>query len=206
MAHLHSNAEHQVTASELYRHRRALRILVVVLIPLGIWTLVGLIALWPGNVSDHVNADAAGYSVPGVTGVTLQPAVVATLAAHPNVLGMKNSSGDATLAAAYRRAAGNAPFVILAGSAYAAAGFLLTGLADGVILAAANVAPEAAGALVAAVPPHPVSSPTVASGASLAEVADSRPVVRTTVSSSRTVIAGSSWAGSSSLARHRWPR
>ena len=82
MAHSHSNAaavgrgsaplaheggEHQVTAAELQRHRRALRILIVVLIPLGIWTLVGLVALWPGNVSDHVNADAAGYSVAGVT-------------------------------------------------------------------------------------------------------------------------------------------
>ena len=86
MAHSHSNAarggrgaagpghlaaqdgsEHQVTAAELYRHRRALRILIVVLIPLGIWTLVGLIALWPGDVADHVNADAAGYSVAGVT-------------------------------------------------------------------------------------------------------------------------------------------
>ena len=43
MAHTHSNADHQVTAAELYRHRRALRILVVVLIPLGIWTLVGQI-------------------------------------------------------------------------------------------------------------------------------------------------------------------
>ena len=67
MSHTHSNAEHQVTAAELYRHRRALRILIVVLIPLAIWTLVGLIALWPGNVSEHVNADAAGYSVAGVT-------------------------------------------------------------------------------------------------------------------------------------------
>ena len=85
MAHSHSNAvraggssghgqggtheagEHQVTGAELYRHRRALRILIVILIPLGVWTLVGLIALWPGNVADHVNADAAGYSVPGVT-------------------------------------------------------------------------------------------------------------------------------------------
>ena len=64
---LHEAAEHQVTGAELYRHRRALRILVVVLIPLGVWTLVGLLALWPGDVSDHVNADAAGYSVPGVT-------------------------------------------------------------------------------------------------------------------------------------------
>ncbi|GAA3566520.1 hypothetical protein GCM10022197_23080 [Microlunatus spumicola] len=63
----HDGSEHQVTAAELYRHRRALRILIVVLIPLGIWTLVGLIALWPGDVADHVNADAAGYSVAGVT-------------------------------------------------------------------------------------------------------------------------------------------
>jgi len=80
VAHSHSNAGrggagpvsheadgHQVTAAELYRHRRALRILVVVLIPLGVWTLVGLLALWPGDVSDHVNADAAGYSVAGVS-------------------------------------------------------------------------------------------------------------------------------------------
>ena len=35
---------------ELRRHRRALRILVVVLIPLAIWTVAGLIALWPGNI------------------------------------------------------------------------------------------------------------------------------------------------------------
>ena len=75
MVHSHLNAAGggpsvggaPATAAELYRHRRALRILVVVLIPLGVWTLVGLIALWPGDVSSHVNADAAGYSVPGVT-------------------------------------------------------------------------------------------------------------------------------------------
>ena len=39
----------------------------MVLIPLGIWTLAGLIVLWPGDVSKHVNADAAGYSVAGVS-------------------------------------------------------------------------------------------------------------------------------------------
>jgi len=50
-----------------YRHRRALRILVVVLIPLGIWTVAGLIALWPGNISSHVNREVVNYSVPGVT-------------------------------------------------------------------------------------------------------------------------------------------
>jgi uncharacterized membrane protein len=56
-----------VDADELRRHRRALRMLVVVLIPLAVWTLVGLIALWPGDISDSVNSDVAGYSVPGVS-------------------------------------------------------------------------------------------------------------------------------------------
>jgi uncharacterized membrane protein len=56
-----------VNPDELRRHQRALRILVVVLIPLAIWTVVGLIAFWPGDMSHHVNSDVAGYSVPGVT-------------------------------------------------------------------------------------------------------------------------------------------
>ncbi|MDN5763931.1 MAG: YibE/F family protein, partial [Microlunatus sp.] len=49
------------------RQRRALRILIVVLIPLGIWTVAGLIALWPKDVAAHINADVAGYSIAGVT-------------------------------------------------------------------------------------------------------------------------------------------
>src|SRR5918998_1011985 len=57
-----------VDPDELRRHRRALRILVVVLIPLAIWTLVGLIVFWPGDISDRVNPNlAGGYNVPGVT-------------------------------------------------------------------------------------------------------------------------------------------
>ena len=57
-----------VDPDELRRHRRALRILIVVLIPLAIWTVVGLIVFWPGDVSDRVNPDlAGGYNIPGVT-------------------------------------------------------------------------------------------------------------------------------------------
>jgi uncharacterized membrane protein len=41
--------------------------MVVVLIPLAIWTAAGLIALWPSDVRSHINADVAGYSVAGVT-------------------------------------------------------------------------------------------------------------------------------------------
>ena len=57
-----------VDPDELRRHRRALRILVVVLIPLAIWTLVGLIVFWPGDISDRVNPDmAGGFNIEGVT-------------------------------------------------------------------------------------------------------------------------------------------
>lgn len=91
------------------------------------------------------------YSVPNVTGITIQPDVVAELATHPNVVGMKNSSGEGKLAAAYYDAtAENDAFVILSGSAYAAPGYLLAGLAEGVILASANVVPEAAAGAVKA--------------------------------------------------------
>ncbi len=74
MAHSHFGARLDATGpqplvdpGELRRHRRALRILVVVLIPLAVWTVAGLIVLWPGNISAHVNQDVAGYSVAGVT-------------------------------------------------------------------------------------------------------------------------------------------
>ena len=66
MAHTHS-MDGAPAPNELARHRRALRILIVMLIPLGIWTLAGLIVLWPGDISEHVNKDVAGYSVAGVT-------------------------------------------------------------------------------------------------------------------------------------------
>ncbi len=75
VAHSHSSSERLsdtgpqplVNPDELRRHQRALRILIVVLIPLAIWTLVGLVAFWPGDISRHVNADVAGHNVPGVT-------------------------------------------------------------------------------------------------------------------------------------------
>jgi uncharacterized membrane protein len=75
VAHSHSSSQHLsdtgpqplVNPDELRHHQRALRILIVVLIPLAIWTVVGLVAFWPGDISRHVNSDVAGYSVPGVT-------------------------------------------------------------------------------------------------------------------------------------------
>jgi uncharacterized membrane protein len=41
--------------------------MIVVLIPIAIWTVVGLIWLWPSHASDHIREDVSQYSVQGLT-------------------------------------------------------------------------------------------------------------------------------------------
>ncbi|MFD1513755.1 dihydrodipicolinate synthase family protein [Halomarina rubra] len=82
------------------------------------------------------------YSVPQFTGVALDPATVETLADHPNVHGMKDSSGDVgTFQRLRRRTPADFDLFVGSGSVYAPA---LDAGADGGILALANVVPEAA--------------------------------------------------------------
>ena len=80
MSHSHSSPDRagsgMLDPDELRRHRRALRILIVMLIPLAIWTLVGLIAFWPGDISTSVSKDV-GFNVPGVTYPTARITAVA---------------------------------------------------------------------------------------------------------------------------------
>jgi 4-hydroxy-2-oxoglutarate aldolase len=78
------------------------------------------------------------YSVPANTGVDLPAAAVATLATHPNIIGLKDSGGDITKIG---QMVNDTPsdFQILAGSA----GFLLPALAVGAVggvVALANIA------------------------------------------------------------------
>jgi 4-hydroxy-2-oxoglutarate aldolase len=80
------------------------------------------------------------YSVPIFTGVTLEAPEVAALAEHPNIVGIKDSSGH-LMRVAEMVAAAPADFQILTGSA----GTFLAGLtvgAKGAILALASVLPE----------------------------------------------------------------
>jgi 4-hydroxy-2-oxoglutarate aldolase len=81
------------------------------------------------------------YNVPKFTNVNMDAAAVARAAQHPNIVGVKDTSGNITQLADTVRLAGPG-FQVLAGSA----GFLLAGLAVGAaggILALANVAPQA---------------------------------------------------------------
>jgi 4-hydroxy-2-oxoglutarate aldolase len=80
------------------------------------------------------------YNVPKFTHVNVEPAAAARAAEHPNIAGMKDTSGNITQLAETVRLAGPG-FQVLAGSA----GFFLPGLAVGAvggILALANIAPE----------------------------------------------------------------
>lgn len=82
------------------------------------------------------------YNFTAVTGVTLQADAVATLAAHPNIAGMKESGGDIAQIAELIAVSSGHPFSLLAGSAttfYAALG---AGVSGG-ILALGCVLPEA---------------------------------------------------------------
>ncbi len=80
------------------------------------------------------------YNMPAFTGVTLSPETVLSLAEHPNVIGMKDSSGNSQFfAAAVRQSPDD--FVVFSGNLPTFAQSLISGGAGGV-LAVANVAPE----------------------------------------------------------------
>jgi len=81
------------------------------------------------------------YNVPRFTGINLPVGVVAELSRHPNIIGLKESSGNLAVVGDYLHAAA-ADFHVLVGTA----GVLFAGLSlgcTGAIAALANVAPEA---------------------------------------------------------------
>ena len=94
------------------------------------------------EVADESPIPVYLYSVPLYTHVTLEPDAVGELAAHPNIVGMKDSSGDLVAFQRERRLAGE-DFELFVGSGGVFAHALAAG-ADGAVLALANVAPERA--------------------------------------------------------------
>jgi 4-hydroxy-2-oxoglutarate aldolase len=87
------------------------------------------------------------YNMPKFTHVSIAPALIEELSDHPNIIGVKDSSGDAQNLAAYRKAAPR--WIVLAGSA----SLLLTCLelgCDGAIAAVACFAPQRCADVIAA--------------------------------------------------------
>jgi len=83
------------------------------------------------------------YSVPAFTGIPLSPSLVGRMAAHPRIVGIKDSGGEIANVRALLDVAASAgkPFSVFIGSARVLAEGMLAGAAGGV-LAVANVAPK----------------------------------------------------------------
>lgn len=81
------------------------------------------------------------YAIPQFTGIAVEAPLVARLAGHPNIVGIKESSGSVQRAAEMRLAA-PAPFRILVGSAPTFLASVAVG-ADGGILALSDAVPDA---------------------------------------------------------------
>ncbi|MGH2949693.1 MAG: dihydrodipicolinate synthase family protein, partial [Solirubrobacteraceae bacterium] len=80
------------------------------------------------------------YNMPALTKISIAPAVVAALSAHPRVAGIKDSSRDLEYLTAVRYATGEG-FAVLTGSDSLLLASMVLG-ADGAIAASANLAPE----------------------------------------------------------------
>jgi 4-hydroxy-tetrahydrodipicolinate synthase len=92
-------------------------------------------------VADAVSHPVILYNVPGRTGVDLKPAATIALAAHGNIAGIKDATGELERVRMLRDAAGPR-FMLLSGDDGTACEFMLLG-GDGVISVTANVVPAA---------------------------------------------------------------
>lgn len=100
-------------------------------------------------VADAVQLPILLYNVPGRTGVDLSNETVAALAAHPNIVGIKDATGDVARAS-WMRANIDGAFDLISGDDSSYLGYAAHG-GVGVISVTTNVAPEAMVALYNAV-------------------------------------------------------
>ena len=100
-------------------------------------------------IGDAVQLPILLYNVPGRTGVDLADATVGELASHPNIVGIKDATGDMGRVS-WMRANISGQFDLISGDDASFLGYLANG-GHGVISVVSNVAPEAMVALYNAV-------------------------------------------------------
>jgi 4-hydroxy-tetrahydrodipicolinate synthase len=91
-------------------------------------------------IADAVKKPIILYNVPGRTAVDLKPATVARLASHPNIIGIKEATGDLARVTELQRDCGK-DFLLYSGDDATAREFMLLG-GHGVISVTSNVAPK----------------------------------------------------------------
>ena len=92
------------------------------------------------TIAEGVSSPVAIYSIPQFTGIKMDPKAIGALSQHPNIVGIKESSGDATFVRAILRHV-RPGFRVLLGSPPLMLRGLQWGAAGG-ILGVANFAPE----------------------------------------------------------------
>jgi 4-hydroxy-tetrahydrodipicolinate synthase len=92
-------------------------------------------------IAEAVDIPQILYNVPGRTGCDMQPETVGRLARIPNIVGLKDATGDIARVAKHRALCG-AEFALYSGDDATSLEFLLLG-GQGVISVTANVAPKA---------------------------------------------------------------
>lgn len=95
-------------------------------------------------IADAVELPLIVYDVPSRTGVTFAVETLERLARHPNIVGIKDATGDLGKASLIRQACGP-EFVCLSGDDASTLGYMAHG-GDGSISVTSNVAPEACAA------------------------------------------------------------
>lgn len=92
------------------------------------------------RIAETVDLPVVVYNVPGRTSVDLLPETLAQMAEHPNVVGVKEATGDMVRAARVRELCGP-DFDLLSGDDHTLLPFLATG-GDGVISVGSNLVPK----------------------------------------------------------------
>ncbi|CAL1692255.1 4-hydroxy-tetrahydrodipicolinate synthase [Brevundimonas subvibrioides] len=100
-------------------------------------------------IADAVQLPVMLYNVPGRTGVDLADTTVAELAGHPNIVGIKDATGDMGRVS-WMRASITGQFDLISGDDASFLGYVANG-GHGVISVVSNVAPDAMVALYNAV-------------------------------------------------------
>lgn len=94
-------------------------------------------------IADAVDIPIILYNVPGRTGMTIQPETVVELAKHPNIIALKDATGDMTYLETLRGLLGeDSDFSIYSGDDPTFFDFLIHG-GDGIISVVTNCLPEA---------------------------------------------------------------
>ena len=93
------------------------------------------------TIADAVPLPMILYNCPGRTGIDMKPETIAEIASHPNVVGVKDATGDLARIASFRQLCGK-DFMIYSGEDDSGCDFVRIG-GDGVISVTANVAPKA---------------------------------------------------------------